>query len=49
LKKKIEDEEYEYPIRNTNPLKPEKVQKKRVTLGGLIELEDSVTTSEMIS
>jgi transcriptional regulator with XRE-family HTH domain len=34
VKKKFVDEGYEYRIRNTNPLKPEKVRKKRVTLGG---------------
>jgi transcriptional regulator with XRE-family HTH domain len=34
VRKKFVDEGYEYRIRNTNPLKPEKVRKKRVTLGG---------------
>lgn len=35
LRKKVADDGYEYRIRNTNPLKPEHVRKKRVTLGGL--------------
>jgi len=34
VRKKFVDEGYEYRIRNTNPLKPEKVRKKRVTMGG---------------
>jgi transcriptional regulator with XRE-family HTH domain len=35
VKKKFEDDGYEYRIRNINPLKPEKVRKKRVTKNGL--------------